>query len=238
MNTFGYQKIFDKEMDKVFISHDFSSDIRICREISDSLFKDCINIDEFPKLETESCEVILANARVSADDAKLHKLSLYHDQIRDQADQAVPCNSTNGASWNTKDIRGSIEDWIKSLGTPHLLWHLDSDEQPLDPENPEVDIFLSHYKTRKGFENLFVKILSDNGLELFKGHMKEGRIRGKVDPEIAKHPGWRTRLNILLSSDKASSENRVIHVEVSIFLHHSRDITMINIQISEKSGPI
>ncbi len=201
-------------MDKVFISYNFS-DMRICREVSDSLFKDCIGIKEFPELETDTCAITLKQTQDSLENKKLYKLSLFHDQVRDQSDQTVPCNCSNGEDWNTKNIRTSIEDWIKSLATPHLLWHLDSDEQPLDPQNPEVDIFLSHYKTRKGFENLMVKIVSDSGLELFKGYLKNGHIRGKVDPEIANHPGWKTRLSILLSSNKVSSENKVIQVEVS-----------------------
>jgi hypothetical protein len=96
------------------------------------------------------------------------------------------------------DYRYAIERWIVDVSDPELLWHVTVDDDPLDINNPMVDIKFNHYVGRDRFETKTIEILTSSGFVLHKGELKNGHIYGPVQPELVNHPGWKTRLTIAL----------------------------------------
>ena len=81
---------------------------------------------------------------------------------------------------------------------PFWMVH-DPNNEPLDPSNPTVDIFLPLFKGREKFENKTVVIASADRV-LFNATMVGGRIRGKVDPESASLPDWKGQIKVRLTA--------------------------------------
>ena len=50
--------------------------------------------------------------------------------------------------------------------------------------------------SRPIFDNKVIIIETLSGMELFKGKINNGHIKGYVEPELVNHPGWRSRLTI------------------------------------------
>ena len=124
----------------------------------------------------------------------------YHNVI----DGKIPCESADAQhSWNVKEIRHHLEDWLDTLYNKDLLWYLRAESpEPLDPNNPVVDIYLSHYRNREGLRGIVkVWIETVSGEVLWSGFMKNGHVYGRVEPEMATHPGWHSRITLTLGED-------------------------------------
>ena len=50
--------------------------------------------------------------------------------------------------------------------------------------------------SRPKFDNKGIIIETFCGLELFRGIINNGHIKGYVEPELVNHPAWRSRLTI------------------------------------------
>ena len=67
--------------------------------------------------------------------------------------------------------------------------------EPLYIQNPEIELDLTFLRSRMGYEEKQVRILTQTGdLILFKGTMLDGRLRGIIDKKLSNHPAWRSRL--------------------------------------------
>ena len=99
---------------------------------------------------------------------------------------------------STLKCSGSLNSWLREVQDPNLFWYLfNENDQPLDIDNPEIEIEINAFKGRNGWGTKNVTIESDtNNLILFKGAMYNGILKGKIDPKIAHHPAWRSRLYI------------------------------------------
>ena len=99
----------------------------------------------------------------------------------------------------------SLRNWLNNMtdldpNDPNLFSNqqLYENEHPLDIDNPEVEINIGQLRHRSGSELMkTVVIQSQKGdVVLFEGTLLDGRLRAKVDPELAKHSAWKSRVLI------------------------------------------
>ena len=93
----------------------------------------------------------------------------------------------------------SLSSWMKNAKDPNQFWyHFSENNQPLDLENPEVEIEIGYLKGRNDWSDRNVFIESNVGhVTLFRGKLINGKSKGKVDPKPANHPAWRSRQGFL-----------------------------------------
>ena len=94
----------------------------------------------------------------------------------------------------------SLSNWLINIENPNLLPFQKYNEydQPFDIDNPEIELNIGHLRHRSGSELMkTVVIQSQKGdVVLFEGTLLDGRLRAKVDPELAKHSAWKSRVLI------------------------------------------
>ena len=108
------------------------------------------------------------------------------------------------SSDSTISMHSSIENWINVIEDKNLFWHqLATSFEPIDPKNPQIDINFYDLRNRTGYsnKNINATIRTLHGLKLFEGPVINGHLTGKVDHQIANHPGWKTRLNIQIDTE-------------------------------------
>ena len=89
------------------------------------------------------------------------------------------------------------------------FWAYKSNEEPLDPTKPMIDITLLPFVGRLGHKNVEVVLTSSDNI-LYQGTMENGRVRGIVDPYIAKLSEWKAPLTLRKSSFSALSKEHVL----------------------------
>ena len=90
-----------------------------------------------------------------------------------------------------------LKSWIQSVSDPNFAWHhFSTDYEPIDKNDPELDITFDIIKNNHNFKTLDVIIETSSGERLFRGKMINGRLKTKIDFKLMDHPGWRTRLKI------------------------------------------
>ena len=104
--------------------------------------------------------------------------------------------------------RTSLENWIKEIEDSSLFWdHFTTAFDPIDLKNPIIDIALPQFIDMKMYSDIYVKISTLFGKLLFYGRLN----KVQLDPDIIKHPGWRTRLDIKIYIN-INNENEPIYV--------------------------
>ena len=93
--------------------------------------------------------------------------------------------------------RATFQTWMQDVGKQgdNPFWASGFDEEPLDPEKPVVDITLLPFVGRFATENYDV-VLTSSDKVLYQGKLKNGRLRGAVDPEVAKLSNWKAPLTL------------------------------------------
>ena len=97
--------------------------------------------------------------------------------------------------------------------------------EPLDTQNPEIELDLTFLRSRLGYEEKKVRIQTQSGdLILLKGIMFNGKLKGKVDKKLSNHPAWRSMFGSChfdrASNDKFSVEFLIFGIV--IFFNHDR----------------
>ena len=110
----------------------------------------------------------------------------------------------DGPDWMS-DARAAFQTWIRDVGKPgdNPFWDLqfdDNNEEPLDHEKPVVDITLLPFVGRSATENFDV-VLTSSDKVLYRGTMKNGRLRGSVDPEMRKLSEWKALLALRVADE-------------------------------------
>ena len=107
--------------------------------------------------------------------------------------EAFVCNGGSNPS-----LRTSLKSWIDQLNNTQLHWnHFTEDFDPLDMENPTIEVKFPQLLNRKVYLNTTKVIIETlHGRELFRGPLVEEGIKWQIPKDIAQDPGWRTRLTI------------------------------------------
>ena len=72
-------------------------------------------------------------------------------------------------------------------------------------DSPGIEMNIGYLRQRPGNSKRNVVIQTQSGdLILFKGIMLDGKLKEKIDPKLAKHPAWRSRLVICMTDSKVT----------------------------------
>ena len=85
-----------------------------------------------------------------------------------------------------------------------LFWYhyYDEIDSPFNLKNPDIEIEIGFLKNRAGWSHrrIYIESQVGDGL-LFEGDLYNGKLIGNVDPKLANHPAWRSRLLIGISEE-------------------------------------
>ena len=190
-------------MRSLFYAEDMEN-VYNCIQIDDLLFAQCHMIENFENIQIKGCNLeMIVKDRISnnnIDDNTENFNIIVGEKIvqaKEESESKFPCHNNEGEL--NSSIRTSLETWIKDITDPNLLWdHFTKSFSPIDQENPVIDILFPMFVNRPKFNNSAVTIETLHGESLFHGKLRNGHLRGKVHTEIIDHPGWRTRLKIIL----------------------------------------
>ena len=183
---------FDKNDQSIFGCHQhrciiqrLEGEPKSCIVVDNDLLVDCYQITEFPHLEVKGCQI----------------------QVDLDKFPTKPENKPSHTEWVTSRLKvdinsdklnctDSLKSWLEKVQDPNLLWyHYNHENEPFDPQNPMIEIELPWLKSRRGFEQRVIYIENLRGdVTLFKGQLINGKVHGKIDPEMVNHPAWRSRL--------------------------------------------
>ena len=190
-------------MRSLFYAEDMEN-VYNCIQIDDLFFAQCHMIENFENIQIKGCNLeMMEKDNVQNNNIK-NTIETFNIivgekivQAKEESESKFPCHN-NGGELNSS-IRTSLETWIKDITDPNLLWdHFTKSFSPIDQENPVIDILFPMFVNRPKFNNSAVTIETLHGKTLFHGKLRNGHLRGKVHTEIIDHPGWRTRLKIIL----------------------------------------
>ena len=77
-----------------------------------------------------------------------------------------------------KTLFDDVAAWLKSMGdmASDPFWMLDPSVEPLDLDDPKVDVYLKHYEGRQKFRPHRLHVVSSDR-ELFNGVFIDGRLK-------------------------------------------------------------
>ena len=190
-------------MRSLFYAEDMEN-VYNCIQIDDLLFAQCHMIENFENIQIKGCNLeMMVKDRISnnnIDDNTENFNIIVGEKIvlaKEESESKFPCHDNEGEL--NSSIRTSLETWIKDITDPNLLWdHFTKSFSPIDQENPVIDISFPMFVNRPKFNNSAVTIETLHGKTLFHGKLRNGHLKGKVPTEKIDHPGWRTRLKIIL----------------------------------------
>jgi hypothetical protein len=111
------------------------------------------------------------------------------------------------------DCSNSLDSWLSSVQNPDLFWYhyYDEIDSPFNLKNPDIEIEIGFLKNRAGWSHrrIYIESQVGDGL-LFEGDLYNGKLIGNVDPKLANHPAWRSRLLIGISEVGIRTNGRFI----------------------------
>ena len=101
--------------------------------------------------------------------------------------------------------------------------------EPLDTQNPEIELDLTFLRSRLGYEEKQVRIQTQSGdLILFKGIMFDGKLKGIVDKKLSNHPAWRSRLFITFGEYKPWKFKNESESNIDVSLHSKPNVKVLH----------
>ena len=132
----------------------------------------CYILNDFPEIQLKGCEMTF----------DLSKQTPKPDNLSNSFTMRISPEETiekNKMKLNL-ECSNSLHFWLDDVQNPDLLWyHYNENDQPLDLDNPEIEIEIGAYKGRFGWGTKRVTIESEtNNLILFEGIMYNGILKG------------------------------------------------------------
>ena len=187
----GKRSLFTEDM-KQFYS---------CIQIDEFFFAKCYQINHLEGIKIVGCSLEIEKA-IKDMNQNLNE-EAYNIipgkqtvQMNKENVSQFPCKFQNKTKTST---RINLQTWMKSIEDSDLFWdHFTNSQDPIDPKNPFIDITFPMLVDRENFQDSYITIETLHGDSLYQGHIKNGHLKGKLQPERIKHPGWFTRLKITL----------------------------------------
>ena len=169
----------------------------ICHDVDGLFFAQCQKLPTLPKISLDGCKIQYSAPHTN--DEPMFSMSLFNDQEQSSGELPLKC-----ASNEALDMRTNLKHWLQDANDALALWpHFYTGFDHLDLANPKLDILFKDYQGRHGFkDDKPIGIFSAGGLLLHHGSMINGHIKADLDPQVANHPGWRTRLFICLDTTR------------------------------------
>ena len=121
-----------------------------------------------------------------------------------------PTECTSASSNNTEEFeaansREEVVSWLQFIADTNRdpFWAVPPSEEPLDPQDPRVDVSLFNLKGRTRFDGEPMEI-RNRRKTLFKGKLEDGRLHGKVGEDSAEDPDWFAPLQIQFTNGQLS----------------------------------
>ena len=178
----------------IIMTNDNYDNLKSCILVTRNFFVNCFSIkNDIPEIELNNCTLDFATPKKNA---QTYDCSNCVNMI------ITPEKSIEKSKMQSNlDCPETLSSWLNGVQNPNLFWyHFNENYEPLNLENPEIEIEIGYLQGRDdwGSKSVFIKSPTDN-LILFKGNMQDGKLKGKVDKELANHPAWRSRLTIVIT---------------------------------------
>ena len=175
---------------------DSNNGIKSCIVVTDNLFVNCYIRNDFPEIDIDGCEMLSESRNLS----NWFNMRLLPENTIERNQMQSNLNCSN-----------SLSSWLDDMENTDLLWYYYNEhDQPLNLDNPEIEIEIDAFEGRFGWSKKHIVIESEtNNLTLFEGIMYDGKLKGKVHPKMVHHPAWRSRLLIgIYDTSVYPSDNR------------------------------
>ncbi len=228
-----------------FVTKDFDDVLR-CRRTDSQHLAGCRKILSIDA-DTVDCDLRVRSVTVEEDEeeeeggggsggADGYRLNLgTGEESRDgRADQnACPGQDELNAREEGDSVQDSLRRWITRMQnhSSDPFWMHPWPEQPLDPDDPRVDIALPFYEGRKGFPSVKVHIESSDRV-LLTTQLVDGRIRAGVDPAVARLSDWRAPLRVVVDGSFATTKKSSM-AGLSINTEKERDVFLIGTKLRD-----
>ena len=194
---YGMRSLFTEDMEHFYN----------CIQIDNLFFAQCFIVEDFENIQISGCNLeIKKDIQINNNiDAETFNIIVGEKMVhtKEESQLKFPCYNNNEGQLKISSYynstRDSLDTWIKDITDPNLLWdHFTKSFSPINQEHPVIDILFPMFVNRPKFNNSAVTIETLHGESLFHGKLRNGHLKGKVPTEKIDHPGWRTRLKIIL----------------------------------------
>ena len=189
VSLFGCQHMKEGERCIVMNNNDFE-DLKSCLRITEDFYVKCYAMSELCNVEPESCKLQL-QVTLTENGADFVNMRITKGEIIKESDMK-----------SSFDCHSSLDSWLTYVQSPDHFWYHYHDEigSPFNLKNPDIEIEIGFLKNRPGwsYRHIYIESQVGDGV-LFEGDLYNGKMIGKVDPKLANHPAWRSRLLIGIS---------------------------------------
>ena len=176
-------------------------DLNSCLQITEDFFVKCYPMSELSNVDPDNCKLKL-QISVSDTGEDLFNMRISKEEI------IVERNVKSSF-----DCSNSLDSWLTYVQSPDIFWYhyYDEIDSPFNVKNPDIEIEIGFLKNRAGWSHRHIYIESQVGDGvLFEGELYNGKLIGNVDPKLADHPAWRSRLLIGISESGIRLHGRFI----------------------------
>ena len=200
VSLFGCQHTKEGERYIVMKNNDFE-DLKSCLRITEDFYVKCYAMSELSSVEPDSCKLQL-KITVTENAADFVNMRISKGEIIEESNMK-----------SSFDCSSSLDSWLTYVQSPDHFWYhyYDKTDSPFNLKNPDIEIEIGFLKNRPGWSHRHIYIESQVGDGvLFEGDLYNGKLIGNVDPKLANHPAWRSRLLIGISEVGIRAHGRFI----------------------------
>jgi hypothetical protein len=195
-------------------------DLNSCLQITEDFYVKCYPMSELSNVDPDNCKLKLQisvsdtgenlfNMRLSKKQMSVSNTGKDLFNMRLSKEEIIVGKNVKSSF----DCSNSLDSWLTYVQSPDLFWYhyYDEIESPLNLKNPDIEIEIGFLKNRAGWSHrrIYIESQVGDGL-LFEGDLNNGKLIGNVDPKLANHPAWRSRLLIGISEKGIRSSGRFI----------------------------
>ena len=165
-------------------------DLKSCLRITEDFYVKCYPMSESSNVDPDNCKLKL---KISVSDTREDFFNMRISKEEIIVERNVK---------SSFDCSNSLDSWLTYVQSPDLFWYhyYDEVDSPFNLKNPDIEIEIGFLKNRAGWSHrrIYIESQVGDGL-LFEGDLNNGKLIGNVDPKLANHPAWRSRLLIGIS---------------------------------------
>ena len=158
-----------------------------CIFVTDDLFVNCYKLIDFSEINVDDCQVSFHTSNEKTFSNETFSMMVSTEEMTEKRSMKSILKCSR-----------SLSTWLDYVQNPKLFWyHFNENDKPLNLDKPKIVLKIQFLKGRSGWESKKVTIESQSGnIILFEGSINDGKLEGTVDPKLANHPAWRSRLII------------------------------------------
>ena len=194
--------------DRLFFTHNFVS-ITTCKKYDSNYMHDCFDLST-ASLHFDKCHMSMGDFEASDKPRYMFNRRSRAKFVPGVDKPYTECvnQSKEFSAADTATIRANIVSWITEVKKQDKdpFWSLESGDEPLNPEDPSVDITLNAYKDRHNYMHEKMVLRSSNRI-LHLGPMIDGRVQGRVNESLVGASDWKAPVFLMLARDTGAFSN-------------------------------